>query len=305
MAQISSYTKPLTEEQALRLRATLDAKGLTFASKPYCIYAASRPGLSVAVYEKGPKVVVQGRDTEDFVLNTLEAEVLGVAELGYEHVHHPERYEPHFGVDESGKGDFFGPLVIAGAHVDEAMARKLREIGVMDSKRVSSDARIRDLAGAMLRMRGFVSEVIVIGPPRYNELYSRFKNLNRLLAWGHATVIESLLGKVPGCQRAVSDQFADARVLESALKTKGRAISVQQRTKAEDDPAVAAASILARAGFIDWLTTEGGRLGVQLPKGVSPTVKETARTIMRQHGLEGLVAVSKVHFKTMSEVCGV
>ena len=126
----------------------LDAKGLTFETKPYCLYAASRPGLAVLVYEKGPKVVVQGKETEDFVLNTLEPEVLGEAELGYEEVHNPEMYQPHIGVDESGKGDFFGPLVIAGAYVDADVARKLREIGVMDSKRIGSDARIaRDRRG--------------------------------------------------------------------------------------------------------------------------------------------------------------
>src|SRR5882757_8799169 len=127
MPALTSYTKPLTREQAERLRAAMEEKGFVFEEKPYCLFAAANKGakLNVAVYEKGPKVVVQGKGTEDFVKFTLEPEVLGAAELGYEEVNRPEMFAPHIGVDESGKGDFFGPLVIAGAYVDQRMARTL------------------------------------------------------------------------------------------------------------------------------------------------------------------------------------
>ncbi|MBX7208788.1 MAG: ribonuclease HIII [Verrucomicrobiaceae bacterium] len=304
MANLTTYTKPLTAEQAGRLRGLLDAKGMKFEAKPYCLYAASRPGLSVAVYEKGPKVVVQGKETEDFILHTLEPEVLGVAELGYEEVHNPDMFAPHIGVDESGKGDFFGPLVIAGAYVDAVVARKLREAGVMDSKRISSDARIKAISQEMKRIPGLVTEVVVIGPERYNDLYDQFGNLNRLLAWGHAKVIELLLDKVPQCPRAVSDQFANPLVLERALQKKGRSIVLEQRTKAESDPAVAAASILAREKFVSWLAEHGRRFDVEeLPKGVSPAVKEVARTIFLRFGGGSLRSVAKTHFKTAAEVC--
>lgn len=302
MPKLTTYTKPLTREQADKLRAMLDAKGLAFESKPYCLYAASRPGLAVLVYEKGPKIVVQGKDTEDFVLNTLEPEILCKAELGYEEVLNPEMFEPHIGVDESGKGDFFGPLVIAGAYVDADVARRLREIGVMDSKRISSDARIAALAEEMRRVPGLVSEVIVIGPERYNELYGQFGNLNKLLAWGHAKIIELLIDKVPSCPRALSDQFANPRVLEQALQKHGKKIIVEQRTKAESDPAVAAASILARHKFVSWLRDNSARFGVELPKGVSPAVKDAARQIARTQGPPALRLVAKMHFRTAAEV---
>lgn len=304
MAKITTYTKPLTPEQAELLRTLLDAKGLMFEAKPYCIFAASRPGLAVLVYEKGPKVVVQGKETEDFVLNTLEPQVLGKAELGYEEVHNPEMYQPHIGVDESGKGDYFGPLVIAGAYVDGSMARKLREIGVMDSKRISSDARIMTLANEMRRIPAFVCEIVLIAPERYNPLYAEFGNLNKLLAWGHAKVIELLLEKVPDCPRAMSDQFANPRVLQQALQKRGRSIVLEQRTKAESDPAVAAASILAREKFVSWLKDGGTRFGVELPKGVSPAVKEAGRKIFLRFGGGALGSVAKTHFKTTAEVCG-
>jgi ribonuclease HIII len=111
---VNSYTHPLTSAQAEKLRGVLVDRGFTFSAKPYTIFFAQKDKLSVAVYEKGPKVLLQGKGIEEFVQFALEPEVLGEAKLGYEEVHSPEMFEPHFGVDESGKGDFFGPLVDRG-----------------------------------------------------------------------------------------------------------------------------------------------------------------------------------------------
>src|SRR5688572_13278288 len=140
MPALTTYTKALTEVQAARLREVLEEKGYKFLEKPYCLYAAEGNKVNVAVYEKGPKIVAQGKGVEEFVTFVLEPEVLGVAEIGYEEVNQPEMFETHLGIDESGKGDFLGPLVVAGAYVDASMARKLRDMGVMDSKRIGSDA---------------------------------------------------------------------------------------------------------------------------------------------------------------------
>lgn len=304
MPALTTYTKALTESQAARLRTVLQAKGFKFLEKPYCLYAAEGPKVNVAVYEKGPKIVAQGKGVEEFITFTLEPEVLGVAELGYEEVNQPEMFEPHLGIDESGKGDFFGPLVIAGAYVEASMARKLRDMGVMDSKRIGSDARIEAIAGDMRAAR-VVHEVIVIGPEKYNELYTKFGNLNRLLAWGHARVIENLLERVPDCPMALSDQFANPRVLQSALLEKGKTIDLQQRTKAESDPAVAAASIFAREKFVRWLKEAGDRLGILLPKGASPAVKQAGAELIRKHGADILPKVAKMHFKTAIEVAAI
>jgi len=304
MPAITTYTKPLTAEQVTRLKSLLQDGSYTFEAKPYCLYAASKNKLNVLVYEKGPKVLIQGKETQDFVTNVLEPLILGVAELGYEEVHHPEMFEPHIGVDESGKGDFFGPLVIAGVYVDADVARKLRELGVVDSKKISSDAKISQLAAAIRSVAGLRWEVVQINPTKYNELYSKFGNLNRLLAWGHATSIESLVEKVPDCPRALSDQFANPTVLQRALRSKGCQIELIQRTKAESDPAVAAASILARDAFVKWLDQNGSRFGIELPKCVSNVVKENARKIYDKAGREGLSSLAKMHFKTSSEVCG-
>src|SRR5216110_3986359 len=298
---VNSYTHPLTSEQAEKLRALLRERGFTFAPKPYTIFFAQKNKLSVAVYEKGPKVLVQGRDVEEFVQFQLEPKILGEAKLGYEEVHSPEMFAPHFGVDESGKGDFFGPLVISGAYVDRGIGRKLLDAGVVDSKRIGSDTRIRALADTIRKTSLGLVETVLVGPAKYNELYEKFSNLNRLLGWGHARVIENLLERKPECPRSLSDQFADARVITASLLKHGRKIAIEQRPRAESDIAVAAASILAREAFINWLERKSKELGLRLERGVSPSVKENARKLVELNGPGALREVAKVHFRTAHE----
>jgi ribonuclease HIII len=298
---MNSYTHALTKEQATKLRALLEELGFEFSPKQYTLFFAQKNKLSVAVYEKGPKVLVQGRDVEEFVQFQLEPKILGEAKLGYEEVHSPEVFEPHFGVDESGKGDFFGPLVIAGVYVDRGIARKLLDAGVVDSKRIGSDNRIRALAETIRKSSLGLVETVLIGPAKYNELYQKFGNLNLLLGWGHARVIENLLAKKPACPRSLSDQFADARVINTSLLRHGRKITIEQRPRAESDIAVAAASIMAREGFINWLDRKSKELGLRLQRGVSPSVKESARKLVEVNGAGVLREVAKVHFRTAHE----
>jgi ribonuclease HIII len=149
---------------------------------------------------------------------------------------------------------------------------------------------------------GAVGDTVAIGPERYNDLYEKFGNLNSLLGWGHARVIEDLLDRMPDCPRALSDKFADASVIEKALLKHGRAIRLEQRTKAESDLAVAAASILAREAFIDWLDSRGKALGVKLGRGVSSEVKEVAKKVVEAGGPEALRKVAKLHFRTAHDV---
>ena len=299
---LTLYTSPLTTAQAEKLRGMLLADGYKFEPKPYTLFYAVKDKLNVAVYEKGPKVVLQGKGTQDFVMFRLEPEVLGEAKLGYEEVHNEEMFAPHFGIDESGKGDFFGPLVIAGCYTDRGIARKLMEAGIQDSKKIGSDQRIRTLAAIIKKTQGAVHNVVCIGPETYNRMYTKIGNLNRLLAWGHARVIENLLAIRPDCPRALSDQFANPALIKRALLEKGRAIQLDQRTKAESDVAVAAASILAREAFIDWLHTNGRKMEVVLPRGASALVKQVGRELIAKHGPEVLGRIAKTHFKTASEL---
>ena len=299
---MNSYTHTLTRDQASTLRTLLAESGFQFSPKQYTLFFARKNSLSVTVYEKGPKVLVQGKGVEEFVQFELEPKILGEAKLGYEEVHSPEMFEPHFGVDESGKGDFFGPLVVAGVYVDRGIARKLIDAGVQDSKRIGSDARIRALAETIRKSTAGLIETVLIGPERYNELYQKFGNLNKLLGWGHARVIENLLAKKSDCPRALSDQFADARVIEQSLLRHGRKIDIEQRTKAESDIGVAAASILAREAFINWLERRGKELGLRLERGVSANVKEAAKKLVEINGPRVLRGLAKVHFRTAHEI---
>jgi len=144
-------------------------------------------------------------------------------------------------------------------------------------------------------------ETVLIGPSKYNELYEKFGNLNKLLGWGHARVIENLLAKKPDCSRALSDQFADARIVEQSLLRHGRKILIEQRPRAESDIAVAAASILAREAFINWLERKGKEVGLHLQRGVSASVKESAKKLVETNGPGALRDVAKVHFRTAHE----
>lgn len=211
---------------------------------------------------------------------------------------------PVIGSDESGKGDYFGPLVSAAVYVDEQTAKMLAFEGVRDSKKLS-DKRNEDLSEKIVKICNDKYSIIEISPEKYNELYDQFtrekKNLNTLLAWGHAKAIEELLAKVE-CNNAIADQFADERFILSKLQEKGKKLNLIQMHKAEENIAVAAASILARARFLQKLSKLSSEYRVDLPKGASINVINTAKTIVTARGKEALRKIAKLHFKTTKEI---
>jgi ribonuclease HIII len=215
------------------------------------------------------------------------------------------RDAPWAGADESGKGDYFGPLVSAAVVVDSSSAARLAELGVQDSKRLT-DARVGRLAP---EVRGRTRHALTtVAPPRYNTLYDQFrregKRLNQLLAWAHVRSLAELLEHAEPPAYAIVDQFADARVVERAAETKTAGLRIVQFPRAEADVAVAAASILARDAFLHWLARASQRLGVRLPKGASPLVVEAARELVARHGRPALGEVAKLHFATTAKVLG-
>ena len=216
-------------------------------------------------------------------------------------MHQPELFPPvkgHIGTDESGKGDYFGPLVNAGVFLEDEQQSVLRELGVKDCKSLS-DNRVRELAEIL--KQGYTHSIVAIGPEKYNELYEKLRNLNKILAWGHARVIENILTKVP-CSQAITDQFGDRLYVVNALMKKGKAIELIQRPKAEEDLAVAAASILARAEFLKRLYFLSKDLGVDLPKGSSPLAEETGLKLVQLQGIEALAKAAKIHFKLTDRI---
>jgi ribonuclease HIII len=296
------HTCKLTNDQASALDAALKSRNWKPRTVPYARFAFESDKTNIVFYESG-KLVVQGKGTAEFVEFVLEPEILQQAKVGYETILNPELLLPRIGVDESGKGDFFGPLCIAGVYVNESVINAWKEIGVRDSKNISSDKKIADLAEKIRTTPGCVTESIVIGNEAYNRLYAKMKSVNILLAWGHARVIENLLGKRyqmnPPPVKAISDQFAASKsVIENALMKEGKELQLVQRHKAEEDLAVAAASILARDGFVKGLAKLEKDFTFKFPKGASAAVDAAAKQFVRERGAEKLLQVSKTHFRT-------
>ena len=301
MAERTSYTCQLPADQAAHLKADLEQRGFLFRDVPYAHFGAEHRGekVSLAFYQSG-KLVIQGKGTTDFIQFYLEPVLLGEARLGYEHILNPDMLAARIGVDESGKGDFFGPLVVAGVYLDAGTAMQMHELGVKDSKQVTSDKRIGELAKEIRAVTKW--DVLTIGNESYNRLQAQMGNVNNLLGWGHARVIENLLAKVPGATKAISDQFGNKAIIQRALMERGRKIELVQRHKAESDLAVAAASILARDEFVRRLRLLGKAAGVALPKGASQAVVAAGIEIAKKHGAEGLAKVAKTHFRTNQKV---
>jgi ribonuclease HIII len=299
---LTSYTSKLTDGQAAALKAWLEAHHYQFREVPYARFAAEKEKTNLVFYESG-KLVVQGKGTQEFVEFVLEPEILKEVRLGYEAVLNPDLLLPRLGVDESGKGDFFGPLCVAGAYVNESVVKAWADSGIRDSKNISSDKRIRELAELIRKTPGCVTAVVPIGNEAYNRLYAKMGSVNTMLAWGHARVIENLMGQQhrmnPPPVRAISDQFASNKdVVAKALMSLGRGIELVQKHRAEEDLAVAAASILARHEFVTRLGALEKKFEMKLPKGASAAVDAAAKKFVAQRGAEGLPQIAKMHFRT-------
>ncbi len=314
----SCYTYELDAAQQEKLAAMLAVGNYRRREVPYSLVAVEGDGFNCTLYQKEKhgkrKLCIQGGKARDFVEFFLEPNVLGVAGVGYEDILDPLRSAPHGGSDESGKGDYFGPLVVACCYTDETLSARLREIGARDCKQMTDKAvlsvgrAIRDLLGPQRYA------IIKLVPCTYNRLYAKIRNINRLLAWVHGTCIESLLEKQPTCPRVVVDQFAPTEsVIRRSLKERGRRIVVDQHHHAESDSiAVAAASVIARAEFLHAIADMGleeGPLPPEtapldvIPRGSSdPRVRELAVEMVRRHGPTWLMNHCKAHFQTTDKV---
>jgi ribonuclease HIII len=301
--KLSTYTIKLDDVQMDKLRALCVARQWEPFEVPYARFAFRGTDVNVTAYDKRKVVVIAGKGTEEFVTMTLEPEITMAAKLGYDEVLHPDWFEAHAGLDESGKGDFFGPVVAATVIADKAMIDAWREAGVQDSKKIV-DTQIIRLDAIIRETKGVVVEVCYCRTmARYNELMGRpGANLNRLLAWQHATALGDALAKrsVPW---GLLDQFTEQPLVQRELTKKGvQNFELRMRTKAESDPVVAAASVVARAEFIRAMHTLSKQFGEKLQKGAGPLVKIQAEQIMQKFGTRALGDYAKLHFRTAYEV---
>ncbi len=276
-----------------KLKNDLLDQGFTLSDAPYAVFSAKKQGISCNLYLSG-KLTVQGKGKEEFIAYYLEPEILH--NLSYTHPEVGMDMSARIGLDEAGKGDFFGPLCIAGFYAKEGEVEALLKLGVRDSKKMTDGAV---LALSAKLKAAFPYRVLRLMPETYNRLYSN--NLNRMLAWGHTTVLEELAGKTE-CNKAILDQFADEKLVLSFLAQKKLTIHLTQRHRGEEDPVVAAASILARAAFLEGLAELSERYQVELPKGASSLVIKAGKKILAKQGPDLLPLLCKTHFKTAQEL---
>jgi ribonuclease HIII len=292
---LTRYVTTIDPSLATSLASDLEKQGFELSHPAYTFFSAKKKNVTCVLYHSG-KLVVQGKGTSEFVEFFLEPEVLKTFDANYQ-----ERKldkTPRIGIDESGKGDFFGPLCIAGVYASENDIEKLFKLGVCDSKKLS-DKAIFSLAPQILS--SCQHHIVKINPHRYNELYKQFNNLNHLLAWGHATTIEHLIEQTQ-CRRVIIDQFAHEHVVITALKRKKITLDLFQRHRAEEDLIVAAASILARYAFLQGLKKLGDEYKTTLPKGASAQTIATGKALVQKYGREVLESVAKMHFKTLDAI---
>ena len=295
----SNVVRKIGKDEGARLHRDLQAAGFEFRDQQHAQFSARGPGVTVVLYTSG-KLVVQGKGALDFA-----ASYLGGADDPIAAPADPrdEVDEPIIGTDESGKGDYFGPLVVAAVLLRPEDVEVLRTLGVRDSKAVSDKAAVR-IAEEITSGYGDRVAVVSIPPRRYNELRGKFgNNLNRLLAWAHARAIEDVL-EHHDCGRALSDKFGNEKLILNALMERGRGLKLDQRVRAEAHPAVAAASIVARARFLRDLERLGFDVGEKLPKGAGTPVDQAARRIFRSGGMDALGGVAKLHFRTTEKARG-
>ena len=299
---MNTYTTKIAKSEEASLKMFLSTKDVLFDSMQYATFRAKGNGFVAVLYESG-KFVLQGSNIDE-IASEIEVEVLKKEKSDF--IKTPEEdnsgvFVAHIGVDESGKGDYFGPLIIAGAYVDESNKQKFIDLGIKDSKKLP-DTAIKKLAIQI--KNNAVFSLVTISPQKYNELYSKFKNLNKLLAWGHARAIENILQKQKA-EYALSDKFGDEALIKNALMTEGRQIRLEQRTKAEADIAVACASVIARYEFVKHINELSLKFNIDLPKGASDKVLQTGKMIYQKFGEQGLSQVAKMHFKTTQEIINV
>ena len=290
------YSNKFEKSVEGKLKSFLESDGATISAQQNAIWRARTSNYSAIFYNTG-KFLIQGSDVTQ-IAKKVET-FLGITSVPTKDNNVSSSMPlKHIGSDESGKGDFFGPLVIAAVLVDESNIEILQKAGIKDCKQVN-DKNINKLAAVI--KNNSVFSVITINPTKYNELYAKLKNLNLLLAWGHARAIENILEKKE-CDYALSDKFGDESLIQNALLKRGKKIHLEQRCKAESDIAVAAASIIARAHFLSGLSELSVKYGIDIPKGASEKVFNAAKLISDKYSKDELKNAVKTHFKTYDKI---
>ncbi len=234
--------------------------------------------VNIVVYKSG-KIVHNGTMESQKVIDTILKK-----ELTYDYI---------LGSDETGKGEWYGPLVVEGVALTPDLILKCRKMGVRDSKTMAK-SQLMAIAQKLTKMK-FVRTFRILLPEVYNLRYEEFqdegKTLNDMLAWAHSAVIKEIIGQIKFSNaKVVIDKF-DFEKTEYRLSSIDRAnLEIIQKTKGESEIPVAVASIIAKYIFeseVDLLNTEYGLdLRNTTPAEIDPKI---------------LPFVAKLHFKNVKK----
>jgi len=287
--QVISIKHDIRHEPDLKKR--LMTEGFSLNTADYAFWRAQKDKTTITFYKSG-KLLIQGMNAEFYSQQLFDAT------NRFEGLEHIKNLHSWIGTDESGKGDFFGPLVVAAVYIEKKDLDSLLIAELQDSKNISDRSIYRF---APLIRKELSYSVISIPPHIYNKQYNELQNLNLVLGKAHAESIESILKQVR-CDVVLSDKFGDETYIDNELGKRDIKVQLLQQTKAEKNPAVAAASILAREEFLDQLSCLGKKYNVVLPKGATQNVIDAGKEFLRKHGVEKLGYVAKMNFKTTRKI---
>ena len=295
----SSFTLKIDANEQAVIRAFFQQHDFEFDDVAHAFWRALGPDIRATFYRSG-KLLLQGKEASAWrgLLSDVSSSAIPYAAALARH----PRPNPNVwgGTDEAGKGDYFGPLVVAGVAVKRSDLPLLFELGIDDSKALS-DARIKQMDGSIRKL--CEHQILMIGPEKYNQLYSKIGNLNRLLAWAHAKVIENLINDAASTPEwFLIDRFANEGTMKRALSRIEPSPNYDQWPKAESDPAVGAASVLARAAFLRGIGALSRRFDVKLPLGGGASTLSSGRQIIELHGRSALGQVAKLHFANTGKI---
>ncbi len=272
---------------------------------PGGVFAAKTAGCTITAYQSG-KVLFQGNDcekeagkwqkggsaeTKKSATAKSKSAAKGDVPVGIEQL-------SVIGSDEVGTGDFFGPITVVAAYVKKENIPLLQELGVRDSKDLN-DEKIIEIAKVIKDVVPF--SLMTLKNEKYNKVQQKGMSQGKMKALLHNQAIVNVLEKIaPEKPEAILiDQFVQPSTYFQHIKGQKTIAreNVYFSTKAEGiHLAVAAASILARYAFIQYIDKLSAAAGFKIPKGAGALVDEAAAKLILQKGRDSLGSFVKLHF---------
>ena len=290
----------LVDDQGIQKVMRHYASSKVVRNAPGVVFAAKLPDTAITAYKSG-KVLFQGAGADREAAQWGNADSKATpAKSNTKGDRLPDRLAELsvLGSDETGTGDFFGPVTVAACYVKADQVDLVRELGVMDSKLLTDDV-MRKIAPDL--QATLIHSVLTLKNEKYNEVQARGWSQGKIKALLHNQALKHVLRKMDGEKPdyILIDQFAERGIYYNHIKAQSEIVreNVLFSTKAEGlHGSVAAASIIARVAFLKEMDRLSSTAGMTLPKGAGPKVDEAAARILLKDGEEKLKSMTKWHF---------